>query len=227
MRINKYIMCLAIGMISFGSTAQRKSKTMKLESDIDSVSYALGVNIADNMKAQGFEGLNVEALAKAMSDVLGDGELLITKEDCGPMINEYMQAKQAEKADLLKAEGEKFLAENAKRKDVVSLPSGLQYEIMIKGDGPKPVSTDKVYTHYHGTLIDGTVFDSSVDRGTPIEFGVTQVIKGWTEALQLMPVGSKWKLFVPWDLAYGARGSGAAIGPFTTLIFEVELKEIR
>jgi FKBP-type peptidyl-prolyl cis-trans isomerase FklB len=123
-------------------------------------------------------------------------------------------------------DGKKFLADNSKRENVITLPSGLQYEIMKAGEGPKPNLEDKVTTNYHGTLIDGTVFDSSVDRGEPASFPVNGVIKGWTEALQLMPVGSKWKLFVPYDLAYGERGTGPQIGPYTTLIFEVELISI-
>jgi FKBP-type peptidyl-prolyl cis-trans isomerase FklB len=123
-------------------------------------------------------------------------------------------------------DGKKFLADNSKRENVITLPSGLQYEIIKAGEGPKPNLEDKVTTHYHGTLIDGTVFDSSVDRGEPASFPVNGVIKGWTEALQLMPVGSKWKLFVPYDLAYGERGTGPQIGPYTTLIFEVELISI-
>ena len=126
----------------------------------------------------------------------------------------------------VREEGEKFLAENAKRANVVTLPSGLQYEIITETIGQKPVATDKVKVHYHGTLIDGTVFDSSVRRGEPATFGVTQVIQGWVEALQLMPVGSKWKLYIPYNLAYGENGAGQMIAPYSTLIFEVELLEI-
>ena len=130
------------------------------------------------------------------------------------------------KTKLAKEEGANFLAENAKKEGVISLESGLQYEILKQGSGPKPTINDNVTTHYHGTLIDGTIFDSSVDRGQPATFPVSGVIKGWTEALQLMTVGSKWRLYVPYDLAYGERGAGANIGPFTTLIFEVELISI-
>lgn len=132
---------------------------------------------------------------------------------------------KAASAEARKA-GEDFLAENAKREGVTTLPSGLQYEIMTTAIGQKPVATDKVRVHYHGTLIDGTVFDSSVQRGEPAEFGVTQVIPGWVEALQLMPKGSKWKLFIPYNLAYGEQGAGGAIAPYSTLIFEVELLDI-
>lgn len=148
-------------------------------------------------------------------------------------IGAYMGEKQKVKDQEEKAKagvnlekGKKFLEDNGKRKGVITLPSGLQYEILKEGNGPKPTATDKVTTHYHGTTIDGKVFDSSVERGQPAQFGVNQVIPGWTEALQLMPVGSKWKLFIPSNLAYGESGAGGAIGPNETLVFEVELISI-
>lgn len=137
-----------------------------------------------------------------------------------------MQAKHAEQAKLAGAEGEAFLAENAKKEGIVVTDSGLQYEILQAGDGEKPTAESVVSTHYHGTLIDGTVFDSSVERGQPAEFPVNRVIAGWTEALQMMPKGSKWRLYVPQDLAYGAQGSGAKIAPYSTLIFDVDLIDI-
>lgn len=141
-------------------------------------------------------------------------------------ISNYLQQMKTEKAAKNKAEGEKFLADNKAKAGIVTLPSGLQYQVIKEGTGAKPTINDKVKTHYHGMLIDGTVFDSSVDRGEPISFPVSGVIKGWTEALQLMPVGSKWRLFIPADLAYGDRQAGAKIGPGSTLIFDVELLDI-
>ena len=137
-----------------------------------------------------------------------------------------MQAKQAEKSKEMSAAGEAFLADNAKRDEVTGTASGMQYEVLVAGEGDKPVATSTVRTHYHGTLIDGTVFDSSVDRGEPAEFPVNGVIAGWTEALQMMAVGSKWRLYLPYQLAYGEQGAGGAIGPYATLIFDVELIDI-
>jgi FKBP-type peptidyl-prolyl cis-trans isomerase FklB len=150
----------------------------------------------------------------------------ITGADAQKVIQDFFKKQQAKASESVIEEGEKFLIDNAKRNEVTTLESGLQYEILKTGEGPKPSLNDQVTTHYHGTLIDGTVFDSSVDRGEPATFPVSGVIKGWTEALQLMSVGSKWKLFVPYDLAYGERGAGPQIGPFTTLVFEVELIKI-
>ena len=147
----------------------------------------------------------------------------MTAQDAQAVINDYFQALQEQAAKGAIEEGNTFLAQNAQRPEVTTLESGLQYEIITKGEGVIPVATDSVTVHYHGTLINGTVFDSSVRRGEPATFGVTQVISGWVEALQLMPVGSKWKLFIPSNLAYGAQGAGQHIGPHTTLIFEVEL----
>jgi len=150
----------------------------------------------------------------------------ISYQEAQQVINTFFEALQAKAGEAAIAAGKNFLAENAKRPEVVTLPSGLQYEILTKGTGNIAKASDTVKVHYHGTLIDGNVFDSSVNRGEPATFGVTQVISGWVEALQLMPVGSKWKLFIPSDLAYGAQGAGQAIGPHTTLIFEVELLDI-
>ena len=199
---------------------------MKLETKLDSVSYGIGVNIAENLKGQGLGDLNVEAMAKGLQDILNDSELAISKEEVGPLLNEYMGQIQAEKAKEATKEGTAYLEKNSKRKEVTTLPSGLQYEVLSSGSGATPGLNDKVTTHYHGTTIDGNVFDSSVDRGEPIQFPVNGVISGWTEALQLMPVGSKWRLFIPSDLAYGPRGSGDKIPPHAALIFEVELISI-
>jgi len=193
---------------------------------MNELSYSLGVSVAYNLKEQGFKVESIEDFSKALYDVLNDNQLAIPQEKIGKLVNDYFKKLQEKHSAEKMDEGKKFLAENAKREGVVTLPSGLQYEIITKGNGEKPILADKVTTHYHGTLINGTIFDSSVKRGQPASFPVNGVIKGWTEALQLMPVGSKWKLYVPSDLAYGEQGAGQTIGPNTTLIFEVELLSI-
>lgn len=199
---------------------------MKLTTEVDSVSYSIGLNIAENLSNQGLGELNIEALAKGMDDFFAKNDLAISKEQGEQIIQSYMQRKAMEAANVNKKAGEEFLSENGKKNGVVTLPSGMQYEIIEAGNGPIPKASDKVRTHYHGTLIDGTVFDSSIERGQTATFGVTQVIQGWQEALQLMPVGSKWRLYIPYNLAYGERGAGGQIGPFATLIFDIELIEI-
>lgn len=193
---------------------------------MNELSYSLGVSVAYNLKEQGFKVDSIEDFSKALYDVLNGNQLAIPQEKIGKLVNDYFKELQEKSFAEKIEEGKKFLAENAKRDGVVTLPSGLQYEIINKGNGEKPKLTDKVTTHYHGTLINGTVFDSSVKRGQPASFPVNGVIKGWTKALQLMPVGSKWKLFVPSELAYGEQGAGQAIGPHTTLVFEIELLAI-
>ena len=195
--------------------------------EMDSLSYALGVLLAQNLQSQGFDNLDETSMTTAIHDVLSGNEPKFTAEEANQVVQQYMMKKQQSKhADAIEA-GKAFLAENAKREEIKVTDSGLQYEILKEGSGPKPTETSKVKVHYHGTLTDGTVFDSSVERGEPTSFGVNQVIKGWTEALQLMPQGSKWKLYIPSDLAYGPRGAGGKIGPYETLIFEVELLEIQ
>jgi len=193
------------------------------------VSYGIGRQMGGQLMADPFEGLDASAVAKGLTDALSGIESPISHEKIGKAfqeIQEIMSAKQAEKAKEAASEGEKFLAENVKKDGIQITDSGLQYEIITEGKGELPSEDATVSTHYHGTLIDGTVFDSSVDRGQPAEFPVNRVIAGWTEALQMMPVGSKWRLFVPYHLAYGEQGSGEKIAPFATLIFEVELLEI-
>ncbi|WP_212006328.1 FKBP-type peptidyl-prolyl cis-trans isomerase [Chitinophaga sp. HK235] len=197
-----------------------------LKNRMDSVSYGIGVSIAENLKAQGLSNVNTAVLAKAVQDALTNKSLTLSKEQSEMSISNYLQQLKAEKSAKNREASEKFLAENKAKPGVVTLPSGLQYLILKAGTGAKPTLNDKVKTHYHGTLIDGTVFDSSVERGEPISFPVSGVIKGWTEALQLMPVGSKWRLFIPADLAYGDRGAGPKIGPASALVFDVELLDI-
>lgn len=193
---------------------------------MDKVSYALGLSLGNNLLSSGISELNIEKLAKGIKDVLEQNKPEISFEEAQEVINDYFQNLQSSAGEKALQEGKEFLAANAKRETVVTLPSGLQYEIITKGSGATPKASDKVKVHYHGTLISGQVFDSSVRRGEPATFGVTQVIQGWVEALQLMPVGSKWKLFIPSNLAYGSQGAGQSIGPNTSLIFEVELLDI-
>lgn len=202
--------------------APQSSESMK--NGVDSISYAIGMNIAGNLKQQNLK-INSAMLAKAIDQVLGGQTTMLDPNAANAYIQGYFQNESMKKGSANKAIGDKFLAENKTKAGVVTLPSGLQYSIMKEGTGVKPASSDKVKVHYHGTLIDGSVFDSSVERGQPAEFGVTQVIQGWVEALQLMPVGSKWKLFIPSNLAYGPQGP-PSIGPNQVLIFEVELLDI-
>ena len=185
------------------------------------------MSMATQLMQTGLENLDVEAFVKAFTEIMKKEEPSMSLEEASQHIQAYFSAKQNEMLEQNKQAGQEFLAENKKKENVVALPSGLQYEIISEGEGVIPTATDTVQCHYHGTLIDGTVFDSSVQRGEPAVFGVTQVIKGWVEALQLMPVGSKWRLFVPSDMAYGQQGAGDIIQPNATLIFEVELLGIQ
>ncbi len=190
---------------------------------MDKISYALGLSLGNNLLSSGVSELNVAELTSGIQDVLAKNQPKISYKEAQEVINKYFEELQAKAFEKNVKEGKSFLEANGKRAEVVTLKSGLQYEILKEGNGPIPKANNTVKVHYHGTLIDGTVFDSSVQRGQPATFGVTQVISGWVEALQLMPVGSKWKLYIPSDLAYGAQGAGQHIGPHTTLIFEVEL----
>ena len=193
---------------------------------MDKISYALGLSLGTNLKTNGFETLDYGKLAEGMQDVLEGKPLQMSVQEAQNIINQYFQQLQEKVHAATIAEGKNFLAENAKRAEVTTTNSGLQYEILTEGNGKVPVESDSVQVHYHGTLLNAEVFDSSVRRGEPATFGVTQVISGWVEALQLMPVGSKWKLYIPSELAYGAQGAGQSIGPHTTLVFEVELLAI-
>ncbi|WP_214457126.1 FKBP-type peptidyl-prolyl cis-trans isomerase [Flavihumibacter fluvii] len=197
-----------------------------LKTAIDSVSYAVGMSLASFYKEQGITQINTALVTRALNDAMKGQKTLLTEEQMNMSISNYLQQLKKEKSAVARKAGEEFLAANKSKPGVVTLPSGLQYLVIKEGTGPKPAVTETVKCHYHGTLIDGTIFDSSVDRGAPIDFPVNGVIKGWIEALQLMPVGSKWKLFIPADLAYGDNQAGAKIAPGSTLIFDVELIEI-
>ena len=214
-------------------TTATKPKAVTLTTQKDKVSYAIGMNMAKGLQRQSVE-VEPDILVKGLKDVLTGNKPLLTEDEARTTLTAFqndMRTKQQEKAAQAgssnKKAGEDFLAGNKGKDGVITLPSGLQYKILKQGSGPKPSAADSVVCNYRGTLIDGTEFDSSYKRGQPATFPVSGVIKGWTEALQLMPVGSKWQLFVPSDLAYGDRGAGADIGPNATLIFEVELLSIQ
>lgn len=203
------------------------SQTYTTAADI--VSYTLGRQMGEQFAADPFEGMNPQAIAEGVVASLTAQASPISPEalqQAFQEINDIMRAKEAEKAKQAAAAGEAFLAANAQKDGITVTASGLQYEILVEGSGDKPQVDSVVSTHYHGTLIDGTVFDSSVERGQPAQFPVNRVIGGWTEALQMMPTGSKWRLYIPHQLAYGAQGSGGKIAPYSTLIFDVELLEI-
>lgn len=190
---------------------------------MDKISYALGLSMGQNLMSSGVESLNYQDLARGIEDVLTKQQPKISYQEAQQVLNQFFQELEAKVAGAAKADGEKFLAENAKREGVKVTASGLQYEILEPSLGQKPKATDTVRVHYEGTLIDGTVFDSSYRRGESITFPLNGVIKGWTEGLQLMSIGSKYKFFIPYQLAYGERGAGQSIPPYAALIFTVEL----
>ncbi|HHB80080.1 MAG TPA: FKBP-type peptidyl-prolyl cis-trans isomerase [Saprospiraceae bacterium] len=192
----------------------------------EKASYALGVSIYNNLKGQALGDIDINLLAEAMMDVKKGKELKIPLADANAAITEYQKAQTAAAKEKAEAEAKKFLTENAKKPGVKTTASGLQYEVLTPGTGKKPSASDKVTVHYKGMLLDGKVFDSSYKRGQPTTFGLGQVIKGWTEGLQLMKEGAKYRFVIPSELAYGARGAGADIPPYSTLIFEVELLKV-
>lgn len=200
---------------------------------MDKVSYALGLGIGRQLAQMGASDLSIEDFAAAIKDVISGNELKVSNREAQTIVQEYFRkqeekfnAEKAEKGKVAKVEGEKYLAENAKKEGVVTLESGLQYKVIKEGSGKKPKATDNVKCHYEGFLIDGTVFDSSVQRGEPAVFPLNQVIAGWTEGLQLMQEGAKYRFFIPYLLGYGEGGAGASIPPYAALIFDVELIEV-
>ena len=200
---------------------------------MDKVSYALGLGIGQQLAQMGATDLNVDDFAQSIKDVLAGAELKVSHRDAQQIVQEFF-AQQEQKISKQRAEagkahkeaGEKYLAENAKKEGIITLPSGLQYQVLKEGNGKKPSAKDSVKCHYEGFLIDGTVFDSSVQRGEPAVFGLQQVIAGWTEGLQLMQEGAKYRFFIPYRLAYGEGGAGASIPPYAALIFDVELIQV-
>lgn len=193
---------------------------------MDKFSYGLGMGIGQNLLSMGVKNISVEDFVKGIKDVLSGAKTEMTHSEAQKVVNVHFQKLAEEAYAQNKASGEAFLAANAKKEGVVVLPSGLQYEVITEGNGKKPSATDRVQCHYEGTLIDGTVFDSSIKRGEPAVFGVNQVIKGWVEALQLMQEGAKWRLYIPYNMAYGEHGAGEMIPPYSALIFDVELIKV-
>jgi FKBP-type peptidyl-prolyl cis-trans isomerase len=207
-------------------TELKKPKTVNMEDPMVKISYSLGTLMAANVKAQGADSLDLEALSTGLKDVLEGKTLLVDQNEAMGLVQNYMQQAMMRKAEKAKEAGQQFLANNKAKEGVITTASGLQYKVLQQGNGKQPTAQDRVTVHYAGTLIDGTPFDSSIKRGQPATFGVSGVIRGWTEALQLMKEGDKWMLYIPYDLAYGERGSGAQIPPYSTLLFEVELIKV-
>ena len=223
-----FLVLIAAGLSSCGD----EKKEVKIETEVQKFSYAMGLDVGRSLKGLGAE-VDADAFSKAVADTLADAQLAVSQEDATKIKQDFFRKRQeamlAERtaaSSKNKIEGEAFLVENAKKEGVKVTKSGLQYEVVTQGDGAKPKETDKVKVHYQGTLINGEEFDSSYSRGQPIIFPLNGVIKGWTEGVALMPVGSKYKFYIPSELAYGERGAGAKIGPNATLIFTIELLSI-
>ncbi len=234
--MKKYLVLFTISSLSCQLFAQATKKpishktatpaVVKLSDQTDSLSYSIGLLVATFYKQQGITHINQVLVNKAISDKMNGGNTLLTEQQCNQVLMAYVEKVKEEKASVAKKEGTAFLAENKTKPGVITTASGLQYIVLKDGSGPKPLATDKVRCNYEGKLLDGTVFDSSIKQGHPIEFNVNGVIPGWTEALQLMNTGSKYRLFIPSSLAYGDQQMGQDIKPGSTLIFDVELLEI-
>jgi len=224
---NSFLYCsahfaVAVKSCTFAPNKQRLTK----EKQMDKLSYALGMVIAENLKGLGVKKVDASDFGQAVTDVLGGGKTVLNALEAQTLVREFIEKQEAEKGKEARKAGEDFLVANAKADGVVTLPSGLQYKVLTEGSGKSPKATDRVQCHYEGTLIDGTVFDSSYRRGEPAVFPLNGVIRGWTEGLQLMKEGAKYRFFIPYDLAYGARGAGQSIPPYAALIFDVELIKV-
>jgi FKBP-type peptidyl-prolyl cis-trans isomerase FklB len=234
--MKKYVFLFSLTILGIHLFAQSKKKKaaradalhapVSLVTQSDSLSYSIGIMVASFYKQQGISNINDTLVNRAIRDKMSGDSTVLSEQQCNQVVMSYLEKAKAEKAAAAKKQGVTFLAENKSKPGVVTTASGLQYIVLKEGTGPKPAATDKVKCDYEGKLIDGTVFDSSTKQGHPIEFTVNGVIKGWTEALQLMNTGSKWRLFIPSDLAYGDQPMGPDIKPGSTLIFDVELIEI-
>ena len=232
-------MAFSMVLLSAGAIEKKAKKSKKnqvvvetvFNNEVDSMSYALGMNVgadfAKNLKSIPGQKSNIDLLIKGFSTALKGDSTLMTPEAANEYFRNYITKEQQKEVEVKKAEGEKFLAENMTAEGIVATPTGLQYKVLVATEGKKPLAVDTVKVHYVGTLLDGTKFDSSIDRGEPIEFSLNQVIKGWTEGVQLMSVGSKYKFFVPYNLGYGEQGAGGVIPPYATLVFEIELLDIK
>jgi FKBP-type peptidyl-prolyl cis-trans isomerase FklB len=222
--MKKITSTLFIVFITASAMAQHTHTTM--QNEIDSMSYAVGMNVAASLKAGGIDTLNYEVFKEALKDVIQYDHTALEGKESNEIVQTYIAKAKAAELAAVTVEGTAFLAANATKKGVKVLPNGLQYKVITEGNGLKPIDGQTVKTHYSGTLINGKKFDSSYDRGQPASFGVNQVIPGWTQALKMMPVGSKWELYIPQELAYGERAMGANIPAYSTLIFTIELLEI-
>ena len=226
MKLKVLTLALGLGVFAFSSCDKKVDTNMALNSTVDSVSYSIGASFGGNLLTNSLNEVNQDALLAGLNAALAQEDLRIEQQAGGAIINKYISELKKKAAEANIAIGEKFLAENKVKEGVVTTESGLQYKILTAGTGAIPTKEQQVKVHYRGTTIDGKEFDSSYKRKEPATFLPSRVIPGWTEALQLMPVGSKWELYIPSSLAYGPRGAGANIGPNSTLIFEVELLEI-
>ncbi len=229
--IKKTLITFFVASSVLTACAQKKSKTNKTVvapqmTELDSASYSFGMKIAQGLKSDGVNELNYAMLSQGMQDVFSDKTLVVNDELAGKTIGEFLQKISKAKFAVAEEAGKKFLEDNKKNPKITTLPSGLQYEVITMGSGVKPKATDEVTVHYKGSLIDGKQFDSSYDRKEPLKLPLNNVIPGWTEGVQLMPVGSKFRFYIPYQLGYGERGAGQDIPPFSTLVFEIELMKI-
>ncbi len=223
--MKKLLLFLCIGsfLVACGQNKKPGAAASALKTSTDSFSYALGVSMAQFYKKQGVKNINTAQLTKAVTEVMKGSKTALNEEQCNNVLQTYFMKMRDENSAATKKESQKFLDENKKKAGVVTTASGLQYQVIKEGNGPKPAATDKVKVHYHGTTITGEVFDSSVDRGEPVTFPLGNVIPGWIEGLQLMSVGSKYRFVIPSNLGYGDNGAGEKIKPGAALVFEVEL----